>query len=299
MTTHPVLAADVGGTQMRAALVGPRGDVLLRRSAATPAHADVPAALIDLIGAVAAERGHGTVTHAVVGLPGGVDYDAGRLLWAPHLPEGWPDRLSRNELSAQLRMPVHIANDADLAAVGEAAFGAGATTTDVAYLTISTGIGAGVVHAGRLLRGRRSLAEVGHTIIDWHAWREGLPCTLEELGSGSGVARIASEVGLGARDAQEIEAAAANGDVRAITIWQGAIAACAAGVSNLVMSFSPSTVVIGGGLGRQQGFFGPVRELVLSRPGHHPADLTIVPAALGDDAGLTGAAVWAAATGPA
>ena len=122
--------------------------------------------------------------HAVVGLPGAVDYESGRLLWAPHLPARWPDLLSGEELSAQVGLPVSIANDADLAAVGEAAFGAGAGTADVAYLTISTGIGAGVVHGGRLLRGKRSLAEVGHTVIDWNAWRRGSPCTLEELGFG-------------------------------------------------------------------------------------------------------------------
>ena len=168
-------------------------------------------------------------------------------MWAPHLPEGWPDRLSRDELSVQLGMPAHIANDADLAAVGEAAFGAGTGTADVAYLTISTGIGAGVVLGGRLLRGRRSLAEVGHTVIDWHAWRERSPCTLEELGSGSGLARIAREAGVTARDAQEVEAAAAGGDAGAIAIWQGAIAACAVGVSNLVMSFYPSPWSSGAG----------------------------------------------------
>ncbi len=297
MTTDAVLAADVGGTQMRAALVGPRGDVLLRRAAATPDHADVPAALIDLIKVVGAESGHGTVSHAVVGLPGGVDYENGRLMWAPHLPEGWPHLLSRDELSARLGMPAHVANDADLAAVGEAAFGAGVGTADVAYLTISTGIGAGVVCGGRLLRGRRSLAEVGHTVIDWRAWQQGSPCTLEELGSGSGLARIAGESGLSARDAREVEAAAAGGNAGAIAIWHGAIAACAVGVSNLVMSFYPSTVVIGGGLGRREEFFGPLRELVLSRPEHHPADLSIVAAALGDDAGLAGAAAWTSATG--
>ncbi len=183
-------------------------------SAATPGHADVPAALIELIKVVGAERGHGSISHAVVGLPGGVDYENGRLMWAPHLPEGWPNLLSRDELSARLGMPAHIANDADLAAVGEAAFGAGRGTADVAYLTISTGIGAGVVCGGRLVRGRRSLAEVGHTVIDWRAWREGLPGTLEELGSGSGLARMAREAGLGARDAREVEAAAGDGDAR-------------------------------------------------------------------------------------
>src|SRR5208283_3855997 len=152
---------------------------------------------IDLIGNVGAEREYGTASHAVVGLPGVVDYDAGRLLWAPHLPERWPELLSRDELSGRLGLPVYIANDADLAAVGEATFGAGTGITDVAYLTISTGIGAGVVHGGLLLRGRRSLGEVGHTVIDWRAWREGRPSTLEELGSGSGVARQADEAGLG------------------------------------------------------------------------------------------------------
>ena len=296
MTAPLVLAVDVGGTLMRAALVDQRGTVLLRRSVATPGHADVPEALIDLGCTVGAAHHLGTVSHAVVGLPGAVDYEAGRLLWAPHLPERWPDLLSRDELSAGLGLPTHIANDADLAAVGEAAFGAGVGTTDVAYLTISTGIGAGVIHDGRLLRGRRSLAEVGHTVIDWSAWREGSPCTLEELGSGSGLARQAREAGLGDLDARGIESAAKSGEAGALAIWRGAIAACAVGISNLVMAFYPSTVVVGGGLGCDPGFFEPLRDFVLSRPEHHPADLTIVQSALGDDAGLAGAAAWEAAT---
>ena len=262
----------------------------------TPGHADVPEALIDLGCTVGAAHHLGTVSHAVVGLPGAVDYEAGRLLWAPHLPERWPDLLSRDELSAGLGLPTHIANDADLAAVGEAAFGAGVGTTDVAYLTISTGIGAGVIHDGRLLRGRRSLAEVGHTVIDWSAWREGSPCTLEELGSGSGLARLAREAGLGALDARGIEWAMKSGETGALAIWRGAIVACAVGICNLVMAFYPSTVVVGGGLGCDPGFFEPLRDFVLNRPEHHPADLTIVQSALGDDAGLAGAAAWEAAT---
>ena len=183
--------------------------------------------------------------------------------------------------------------------MGEAVFGAGVGVADVAYLTISTGIGAGVIHDLRLLRGRRSLAEIGHTVIDWSAWRQGSPCTLEELGSGSGLARLAAEAGLGSLDAREIESAAKNGEAGPLVIWQGAIAACAVGVSNLVMAFYPSMVVIGGGLGCDPEFFGPLRDLVMSRPEHHPADLTVVPSALGDDAGLVGAAAWESATQPA
>jgi glucokinase len=292
----PVLAADVGGTQMRAALVDQKGSVLLRRSVPTPAEADVPASLTDLIALVAAERAHGAASHAVVGLPGVVDYEEGRLLWAPHLPEQWPEQLSALDLTAHLGLPVSVANDADLAAVGEAWFGAGAPSRAVAYLTISTGIGAGVIHAGRVLRGTRSLAEVGHAVVDWRAWRDGAPSTLEELGSGSGVARLAREAGLGDIGARGVQAGAAAGEPSALAIWEQAIAACACGVSNLVMSFYPSTVVIGGGLGRQDEFFRPLRDMVLQRPAHHPDDLTIVRSSLGDDAGLSGAAAWSNAT---
>jgi predicted NBD/HSP70 family sugar kinase len=283
---------------MRAALVDPEGHILVRRSVPTPAEADVPATFTDLIVTMAADRSHGTATHAVVGLPGAVDYEAGRFLWAPNLPEQWPDQLSAAGLSAQLGLPVNIANDADLAAVGEAWFGAGATSAAVAYLTISTGIGAGVVNGGRIVRGTRSLAEVGHVVIDWRAWRDGAPCTVEELGSGSGVARQAREAGLGAVGAPDVEAGAAAGEPRAVAIWEQAIAACAAGISNLVMSFYPSTVVIGGGMGRQDAFFDPLRGMVLQQPGHHPDDLTIVRSTLGDDAGLSGAAAWTRATTP-
>lgn len=298
MTAAPVLAADVGGTQMRAALVDTKGNVLLRRSATTPADADVPVALIDLIESVAAENQHGAASHAVVGLPGAVDYEQGRLLWAPHLPESWPELLSASELSSRLGLRVHIANDADLAAIGEAVFGAGSGSPDMAYLTVSTGIGAGVVHRGRLLHGTRSLAEVGHTVIDWRAWVDGRPHTFEELSSGSGMADRARDAGLGPQDAAAIKAAASRGDATAAALWRNAVGACAAGVASLVMAFYPDTIVIGGGLGRQEDFFGAVRDLVLSRPRHHPADLAILRSELADDAGLTGAAAWVAAVGP-
>jgi glucokinase len=292
MTTHLVLAADIGGTQMRAALVDPDGKIVTRRSARTPAHDDAPAALIELVKAVGSDHDGNHVSAAVVGLPGAVDYDTGKLLWAPNLPERWPDQLSREELTARLGLPVLIANDADLAAVGEAWFGAAAGAPDMGYLTVSTGIGAGIVERGRLLRGVRSLAELGHTVIDWNAWQEGAPSTLEELGSGSGLARMAKKAGLSDLNARGVELAAAEGDRSARDIWRGAIAAGAIAVTNLVMSFYPSTVVIGGGMGRQASYFDAVRILVEERLEHHLDRLAVVPAALGDDAGLLGAAAW-------
>lgn len=299
MSPRPILAADVGGTQMRAALVDAGGGVIARETAPTPTDSDVPRALIDLIAGVGATAGPSEVSHAVVGLPGAVDYEAGRLLSAPNLPSGWADSLSSDQLSAHLGLHVHVANDADMAAVGEVAFGAGAGIDGVvAYLTISTGIGAGVVYQGRLVRGRHSFGEFGHSVVDWRSWREGLPGTLEELSSGSGMARQARESGIGQMDAQAVLEAALNDDVRARTIWEDAVTACAAGVCNLVMAFAPCLVIVGGGIGRRPEFFDPLRELVLQRKEHRPTELSIVLSALGDDAGLAGAAAWVGATQP-
>jgi predicted NBD/HSP70 family sugar kinase len=112
------------------------------------------------------------------------------------------------------------------------------------------------------------------------------------------VARLAAEAGLGILDAGGVQEAASKGNEAAHAIWQGAIAACAAGVANLAMSFSPDVVVIGGGLGRQDAFFYAVRTLALQRGEHLPADLSILRSALGDDAGLIGAAGWERAFGP-
>ena len=297
MSPGLVLGADVGGTQMRAALIDTDGRVVLRESASTPTTSDVPAALIELIAGVGAASGHGPVSHAVVGLPGAVDYETDRLLLAPNLPDGWPDSLSASELSEHLGLRVYVANDADLAAVGEATFGAGAGfDAVVAYLTVSTGIGAGVVNRGRLMRGRHSFGEFGHSVVDWRSWREGMPGTLEELASGSGLARQAREAGLGQMDAQAVLQAALNDDVVARTLWEDAVAASAAGVCNLVMAFAPRAVIVGGGIGRRPEFFEPLREIVMQRKEHRPAELSIILAALGDDAGLAGAAAWVGAT---
>jgi glucokinase len=297
VTSPYILAADIGGTQMRAALVDVDGCVKVRETAPTPADSDVPSALIDLVVGVAATAGSREVSHAVVGLPGAVDYEAGRLLAAPNLPGRWTDSLSADQLSAHLGLQVHVANDADMAAVGEAVFGAGAGIDDVvAFLTVSTGIGVGMVSRGRLLRGRHSFGEFGHSVVDWRSWREGLPGTVEELASGSGMARQARESGLGRMDAQAVLEAALDNNVAARTIWEDAVTACAAGVCNVVLAFAPCTVIVGGGIGRRPEFFEPLREIVLQRKENRPTALSVVLCALGDDAGLAGAAAWAGAT---
>lgn len=291
------VAADIGGTNMRAALISNDGEVLLKRVLPTPHDAKVPSELMDLVRSVANEvtKENAVASHVVMGLPGQIDYRSGNLLWAPNLPESWPAQLSENNLTEVIGLPVRLANDADVAAVGEAYFGAGREFNDVAYITISTGIGTGFVFGGRLLRGDRSLGELGHTIIDWEGWVAHLPSTLEEMASGTGLTRMAAAAGLSSLPGEKIDELDKSGDAEAIRIWESAITCASVGIFNLTMAFSPSVIVLGGGLGLQPNFFKSVRATVERRaPAHLPA-VSLVQAGLGDSAGLVGAARWAAA----
>lgn len=237
----------------------------------------------------------GPVSGAVIGVPGRIDYAAGELEFAPNLPPGWVEELSQRYLTESLGVRISLANDADLAAVGEARFGAGRGHQDVVYMTVSTGIGAGVLLGGRLLRGRLSLAEVGHTVIDRDALPRAAPATLEELGSGTALGRAAQAASLAA-DARQLAQLVRRGDARAVAIWKRGAEAVAIGVLNLVQTFSPEVVVIGGGVGRSALLLDPVRALLAaSGPRGLKSPVAVVGAALGDDAGLAGAAGWASA----
>jgi glucokinase len=254
-----VLAVDLGGTQMRAAVVDDDGTVRARCAQPTPRDADRPDALIQLavqlLNSAPAER-------AVVAVPGVVNYREGRLEHAPNLPPSWAGALSSSALEQHLGLPVDLANDADAAAVGEAMFGAGRGYDDVVYVTVSTGIGAGVVLGGRLVAGTRSAAEVGHAILDFSAAQEGRPATLEELGSGTALGRAAAAAGLPAGGGELVNLVRA-GDRHARRIWDSTVEIVAAGVRNLVHLYAPDVVVVGGGVGRAgELLLQPVRQAV-------------------------------------
>lgn len=288
---HNTLAVDLGGTRMRAAIVTEDGELIHRRAEPTPQD-DVtcPDALMALVGGVLADA---NVGQAVIGVPGRVEYRSGRLEHAPNLPPHWPEALDERQLADRLGVAVSLANDADLAAVGEAYFGAGRGHADVVYLTVSTGIGAGVVLDRRLVGGTRSLAEVGHTVIDHAAGLRGEPASFEELGSGTALERRAAHAALPA-DGARIVALVRDGDPAATRIWDEIVSVCATGVINLAYLFSPSAIVLGGGVGRNGDLLiPPIREALDRRgPPELPTPIEVLIASLGDDAGLVGAAGW-------
>jgi glucokinase len=290
------LSVDLGGTHMRCAIVDHDGTVRHRREHPTPVGVGGPASLQELMAAVLRSM---PCQSAVIGVPGRVDYAGGTLENAPNLPPVWVESMTEQALAGALGLPVQLANDADLAAVGEAWFGAGRPYADVVYLTLSTGVGAGAVLNGQVVHGRRSLLEIGHTIIDLPAARQHRPATLEELASGTGLRRLASEVGLKGTG-PEIIAAVRACDPLALSVWDAVSGAAALGIVNVAWLFSPHVIVVGGGLGLVGDLLlGPARVALaaLGPPGLEPP-VQVVTAALGDDAGLVGAAAWARAFVP-
>lgn len=302
------LAADIGGTHMRVGVVRDDGTVWSRRRRRTDHGTPVTAQLAALVASVLddAATAHpadekamaiGDDVELIIGAPGRIDHRDGCLETAANIPDAWLAELREDVLSERLGRRCHLANDADLAAVGEAWFGAGRGHDDVVYVTISTGVGAGLILGRRLVHGRRSGGEIGHTVIDFDGSIDGAPQTVEQLGSGTALGRAAAEAGLPGGAA--LAALVRDGDVEATAIWRRVVRVAAIGISNLVWVAAPSAVVIGGGLGRNgELILEPVRQTVREVG---PADLVdalvVVEAALGDDAGLVGAAAWTEARG--
>jgi glucokinase len=290
-----VLAVDLGGTHMRAAAVRPEGAIVDRVDGLTPHDDPHPDQFFAIIGKMC---GRHEITRAVVGLPGRVDYREGKLEWAPNLPATWPGDLTVARLGRLTGVPTAIANDADLAAAGEAYFGAGRGYRDVVFMTVSTGIGAGVVLGGRLVAGRRSGVEIGHVVIDREAARAGRPATVEELGAGPALARAAAAAGVTERNAALV-ALAESGEPRLADAWAQVTQAVGLGAATLAQMFCPEVIVIGGGLGEASKDVRTAAEAAVSAHGPRglPSPITVVPALLGRDAGLQGAAAWQRAAG--
>jgi glucokinase len=290
-----VLAVDIGGTHTRVAVVGPGADIVDRMDAPTRQDEAHPDELFAILGKL---RDRHEIGRAVIGLPGRIDYREGKLEFAPNLPRTWSADLTASRLAGVTGVPTALANDADLAAAGEAYFGAGRDHRDVVYMTVSTGIGAGVILDGRLMAGPRSGVEIGHVVIDREAARTGRPATVEQLGAGPALARVAAVAGVGERD-RALVALAEAGDPRLADGWAQVIEAVGLGAVALAHMFCPEVIVIGGGLGEasEQLRAGVQEEVAARGPRALPRPIAVVPALLGDDAGLQGAAAWQEAAG--
>jgi len=306
-----IIAVDIGGTQIRAALCNREGHILHRVAHPTQAQ-EGPEAVIGRIKEAirqAAGQHLGEVQAIGIASAGPLDPWEGVIIKAPNLP-GWEQVPLRALLEEEFGLPVYLGNDANLAALAEQRFGAGKGTRHLIYITHSTGIGGGIIVDGRMLLGSKGLgAEVGHIVLDIDGPRcgcGGIGC-LEAMAAGPAIARNAVQAIQAGREtlilelvdgdlsritAKEVNKAAQQGDPLGIELIRQAGELLGIGLVSLIHLFNPEIIVIGGGVSKAgELLFKPVRETVRARcmAEDYWRNMPIVPAALGDDVGLMGA----------
>ncbi len=312
----PVVAVDIGGTKLLAAVVTPEG--WLRHEQAAHTHAEqgveaVVARIGDLIQGVLDRAGLSVASLAGIGLAcaGGIDTARGVVVTpSPHLSD-WGNLPLRDRLVARFPVPVALVNDASAAALGEHRYGAGRGSSHLVLLTLGTGIGGGIIIDGRLYLGASGAAgEIGHmTVADGPKCGCGNTGCLEMLASGTAIAREADrrlregepsvltammgENG-GPLTAEMVAGAASSGDALAKAVLERAGYYLGVGLVNLVNIFNPEVVVLGGGMAALgHVLIDPARRLVAERAfGVSAAAVRIVKAELGNNAGVCGAAAY-------
>ncbi|MBU7597042.1 ROK family protein [Streptomyces sp. P38-E01] len=296
-----VIALDVGGTGMKAALMRADGDLLFQDRRPTPREQGpeaIASAVVDFADALrrtGVERYGESPAAAGVAVPGILDEAAGVVRYAANL--GWRDLPIRALLGERLGVPVALGHDVRTGGLAEGRLGAGEGVDRFLFVPLGTGIAGAIGLDGRIEPGAHGGAgEIGHVVV-----RPGGPrcgCgqygCLEAIASAAAVGRAwAAASGEPDATAEHAALAVAAGDPRAEKVWAEAVDALATGLVTALTLLDPRTIVVGGGLAEAgETLFAPLREAVESRVTFQQLP-SIVPAALGDAAGCLGAGLLA------
>jgi glucokinase len=312
----PALTVDLGGTKIIAAVVLPDGKIISRNYRLTMADKGPEAVSDRILSAVDKAIAQAKLkTSELIGIgvaaAGILDTNRGIVTTSPNLPN-WRNVPLRDILADKLGVATYIVNDASAAALGEHRFGAGMGFNNMLYLTVSTGIGGGIIIDGELYSGADGCAgEVGHMTVE----ADGPRChcgnfgCLEALASGWAVAKAAiKRINNGEKSsivelvdgrlenitAETVAVAARRGDQLAADIVAEAAKYLGIGLANLVNIFNPELIVIGGGLSKMGDMLlSPAWKVLKERAFQLPADtVRVVRARLGSNAGIIGAAAY-------
>lgn len=297
-----VIAIDVGGTHLRAAVYAPDSRVPLKHQR-TKSHAPNEK-VFERMAALVESVWMNEVEAIGVSSPGPLDSRTGVVMSTPNIKE-WKDFPLTENLKARFHLPAFLDNDANLAGLAEWKFGAGRGHHNLLYLTVSTGIGGGVIIEDRLLQGYHGLAaELGHVTVDASDSAPLCGCGfrghLEAFSSGTGIERyVADQLAAGRKStlkgkpsARMIAEAAERGDQLGHEAYTRAANYLGIGVANYMHIFDPSIIIFGGGVSMSGALLFKPFEASLRKRVFHPRyldDLVITRAELGDDAGLLGA----------
>lgn len=302
MNAH--IAIDIGGTQMRAASYHPhRLDPVHIDRIPSQIHGEKPQErLVNLLHKIWPKDGQ--VEAIGIAVAGPLNLADGIIQKSPNIPDFDHFPIVRY-LEERFQVPVYLGNDANLAALGEWKYGAGLGHQNLIYITISTGIGSGIISGGHMLLGSKGMAaELGHVTI----LPDGPMCScghrghLEAVASGTAIAKwVRGEIEAGQPSvltgASEITAyaiaqAAHNGDPLSLAAFQRAGEVLGLAIVNFLHIFNPSLLIFGGGVSKSIDLLLPHIHKLMDTEAFAPGyldNLEITTAALGDDAGLLGA----------
>lgn len=284
------IGVDIGGTSIKTGLINQQGNVVDHRELPTPID---PHEGMDKLHELLAEWLDECEDTIGVAAPGPMDLEKGLFLDPPNL-KGWHDYPFVQEFERKIGKACLFENDANAAAVGEYYAGAAQEAKSMVYITISTGIGAGIVLNGHLLTGAQfSAGEVGNMIIsDEGPKRAGLNIgSWESLASGTSIKEKVKETFQSDDGAKELLIRVKNGDAQAIHTFNDWISHLASGIANIIHVVNPEVIVLGGGVMQGKDVILPelipaVQEKVYTSL---KESIHIQPAELGTRAGVIGA----------
>jgi glucokinase len=295
--TDIAIAVDLGGTQIRVALVDVEGNILERDSVLTDAKAGpekVVRQIGELVSQVKAKAAGRVIAGVGVSSPGPLDSEKGLALSLPTL-KGFTEFPLRSALVDAVQMDVKLENDGIAAAIGEWRFGAGRGLKNLVYVTVSTGIGGGVIVDNHVMRGRKGMAaHVGHMAIEV----DGLLCNcgnkgcIEAYAAGPAfTARAQRLMGNSELTAADVFAAAKSGQEVAIELVEDEARLLGMGFTSLLHLYSPDILVMGGGLSNEfEALYPTIRSYMDQNAMPAFKDVPLVKAKLGGNSGLVGAA---------
>ncbi|MFE9768807.1 ROK family protein [Streptomyces sp. NPDC005808] len=297
-----VIALDVGGTGMKAALVGADGELLHQARRATGRERGPDAVVEGILGFAAELHAYGErhlgegAAAAGVAVPGIVDAERGIAVYSANL--GWRDVPMRELLGTRLGgVPVALGHDVRTGGLAEGRIGAGQGADRFLFVPLGTGIAGAIGIGGSVEAGAHGFAgEIGHIVVR----PGGTPCPcgqhgcLERYASAAAVSQAwAAASGNPEAEAADCAKAVESGDERAVRVWRDAVDALADGLVTALTLLDPRTLIIGGGLAEAgETLFTPLRAAVERRVTFQKLP-SIVPAALGDTAGCLGAGLLA------
>jgi glucokinase len=269
------IGIDIGGTHTRVASANVPNQIIQKEDFPTTSYQETISSIVKSISRITQDK----IKAIGISSPGPLSPDQRILLNSPNLP-GWENQPLGDTLEQNFHCPVTLEHDAAAAAIAEYSYGAGIGSNPLLYLTLSTGIGGGVIKDGQVFKGVYNL-EIGHQTVD----KTGPRCNcgrrgcLEALVSGWAIEK---KYGHPPREINQPE------------VWEEIAANLAVGIANSIFHYSPAVVVLGGGLVQKGSLlFKPLEEHLKSNLPLYRHKPLIKPAALGQDSGLIGALILA------